>query len=166
MFREGRRRGGKKANFDVYWKKHKLTRSGSNGIDWYRYQTHVLIPLLLPFAQRMKAIKPDIIVQEDGALSHIAKEQKRVWMDFGITRMIWPGNSPDLNMIELAWFHLKRVITRRRALSTRTEVTAAWIQAWEELEQWRINDWIRKIRGRVQEVIRLKGGNEYGHGAE
>ena len=87
-------------------------------------------------------------------------------MDFGITRMIWPGNSPDLNMIELAWFHLKRVITRRRALSTRTEVTAAWIQAWEELERWRINDWIRKIRGRVQEVIRLKGGNEYGHGAE
>jgi transposase len=70
-------------------------------------------------------------------------------MDFGIIRMIWPGKSPDLNMIEPAWFHLKKITTRRRALNTRTEATAAWIQAWEELEQWRINDWIRKIRGRV-----------------
>jgi hypothetical protein len=102
LFREGPRRGGKRASFEVYWKKIKLTRTaGRGGIDWYRYETRVLRPLLFPFAQRMKAIRLNTVVQEDGAPSHIAKENKWIWVDFGITRLIWPGNSPDLNMIEL-----------------------------------------------------------------
>jgi hypothetical protein len=58
---------------------------------------------------------------------------------------------------------LKRITTQKKGLSSRAEAIAGWTQAWEELEQWRINQWIMKIRDRVKEVIRLKGGNEYGH---
>ena len=75
--------------------------------------------------------------------------------------MMWPGNSPDLNMIEPAWFHLKKVTTRDKSLSNRAEATRAWQKAWEELEQERIDAWCMKIRGRIQRVLDLKGGNEY-----
>jgi transposase len=164
LLREGSRKGGKKASFDVYWKNHKLVRKVTRGgIDWYRYQTHILRPLLLPFAQRMQLIRPDTIVQEDGAPGHVAKENRRIWIDFRVTRMIWPGNSPDLNMIEQAWFYLKRVTTRSKRLTSRAEAVKAWEKAWEELEQRRIDAWIEKIVDRIQTVIELKGGNEYPH---
>jgi len=64
-------------------------------------------------------------------------------------------------MIEPAWFHLKKVTTREKGLSNRAEATRAWQKAWEELEQVRIDAWCMKIRGRIQRVLDLKGGNEY-----
>ena len=54
----------------------------------------------MPFAQEIKAIKPRTIVQEDGAPAYITKENRRIWLDFGVTKLLWPGNSPDLNIIE------------------------------------------------------------------
>ena len=38
--------------------------------------------------------------------------------------------------------------------------------AWKDLEQWRIQRWIRRIRHHVKEIIRCKGGNEYIKGNE
>lgn len=71
--------------------------------------------------------------------------------------MFWPGNSPDLNMIEQAWFYLKRLTTRSKGLTSRAEAIDAWEKAWEELEQARIDAWIEKIVDRIQTVIELKG---------
>ena len=64
-------------------------------------------------------------------------------------------------MIEPAWFHLKRMVSAKKGLSNRAAAIKAWTEAWENLEQWRINRWIEKIVERVQKVIELKGGNEY-----
>ena len=40
----------------------KLTRSSKGGIDWYRYQTSILIPKLLPFAKECAKERPGTIV--------------------------------------------------------------------------------------------------------
>jgi len=40
-----------------------------------------------------------------------------------------------------------------------------WFQAWDELEQWRIQSWIERIPRHIQEVIRLEGDN-YREGVE
>jgi len=37
----------------------------------------------------------------------------------------------------------------------------AWIQAWQDLPQEQIQQWITAIPDHIQEIIRLKGGNEY-----
>jgi hypothetical protein len=42
------------------------------------------------------------IVQEDKTSSHAHHAQQAVYDAFKIARMLWPGNSPDLNMIEPA----------------------------------------------------------------
>lgn len=91
----------------------KAVRDGKGGIDWYRYQRHILIPLLLPFAKKCMRTRPDTVVMEDGASSHVSKHQDRVFMDAGVLRLLWCGNSPDLNMIEPCWWWMKRWITRR-----------------------------------------------------
>ena len=56
-------------------------------------------------------------VMEDKALAHASKYQKAVYMSFDIIRMLWCGNSPDLNMIEPCWIWMKRHTTRNGALT-------------------------------------------------
>ena len=83
----------------------KIVRDGKKGgIDWYRYQTIILLKKLIPFAQECKLTRPNTIVQEDKAPSHISSYQDQVFLDATILRLIWPGNSPDLNIIEPCWY--------------------------------------------------------------
>jgi hypothetical protein len=42
----------------------------------------------------------------------------------------------------------------------------AWYQAWDDLPQEQIQQWIKAIPDHIQEVIRLEGGNEYKEGVQ
>ena len=66
----------------------------------YRYQQVILKPILIPFALKCKRIRPETIVQEDNAPSHSSHYQQEVFDAAQVSRLIWPANSPDLNMIE------------------------------------------------------------------
>ena len=55
---------------------------------------------LLLFALECMKKCSEIIVQEDKTSSHTHHAQQAVYDAFKIAHMLWPGNSPDLNMIE------------------------------------------------------------------
>jgi len=76
------------------------TKSSKGGIDWYRYQEVILKKKLLPFAKRHTLSYPNTIVQEDGASCHTSDYNKPVFDLWQIKKLLWPGNSPDLNAIE------------------------------------------------------------------
>ena len=144
-----------------------MTRNSKSkaGIDWWRYGQHILLPKLLPFALHCMKSVPDTVVQEDNAPSHACKHQERLYMNVGVFHLLWPGNSPDLNMIEPCWPWMKRQTTRRGAPSTRELLEKAWLNCWNnELSMRRIRSWIERIPLHIQEVIRLKRGNEYQEG--
>jgi hypothetical protein len=97
----GRRPGGKRA----VWKHCEKTgayevRNGRGGINWYRYQEVILKKKLLPFAKECQVTRPNTVVQEDGALAHAHKAQQEVFDLWEVLRLLWPGNSPNLNAIE------------------------------------------------------------------
>ncbi|KAI1512890.1 Tc1 [Pyrenophora tritici-repentis] len=142
----------------------KLSRDSGRGIDWWRYQTQVLIPKLIPFAKECQKGRPCTVVQEDKAPSHAHYAQQLVYSREGVEKLLWCGNSPDLNAIEAAWPWLKRRTTRKGALKNRAEGTKAWLEAWDELPQHQIQAWIERIQFHVKEIIRLEGGNEYKEG--
>jgi hypothetical protein len=81
-----------------------VLKDGKGGINWYRYQKVILEPLLLPFAKECLKERPGTLVQEDGAPSHSSQYQQEVFDTWEISRLLWPSNSPNLNMIELCWF--------------------------------------------------------------
>ena len=117
---------------------------------------------MLPFAKHIKEIYGDVLVQEDGAGLHTAKEQALVWNTWQLNshRMHWVGNSPNLNIIELAWSYLKQHI---KPASTRKELEEHWLEAWENLSIECIRGWIETIQTRIKKVIELKGNNNYKH---
>jgi len=66
------------------------------------------------------------------AHAHLA--QVDIYNIFNMQRLLWPGNSPDINIIEPAWFYLKRITTKTRPFKTCKEAIQAWTIAWEKLE--------------------------------
>jgi transposase len=145
-----------------------LTRTGGHGIDWFRYQKVILRDKLIPFALECLQDRPKTIVQEDKAPSHAHANQDIIFSAAGVKRLIWPGNSPDLNMIEPAWGWMKRRTTSVRALGgapqTRMLMEYVWKRTWRDMEQKRIQAWIERIPRHIKKVIKLNGGNEYREG--
>jgi len=119
----------------------------------------------LPLAKECRKTRPQTVVQEDKAPAHAHHAQNQIYSKWGIERLLWPGNSPDLNMIEPSWAYLKRATTRKGGLRSR-EGEKAWAKAWKELPQERIQQWIKRIMRHIEEIIRLEGGNEYREGTE
>ncbi|KAJ5941766.1 hypothetical protein N7516_001934 [Penicillium verrucosum] len=125
-----RNKPGSKPTWRFTLKTGKLSRSKSRGgIDWYRYWKTILHPKLIPFAKECIVDRPGTVVQEDKAPSHSHHFQQRIFEISEVKRLIWPGNSPDLNMIEPCWFHLKRETTKKGAAKNRKDAIRAWQEA-------------------------------------
>jgi len=85
----------------------------------------ILYLKLLFFALECMKKHSETIVQEDKTSSHAHHAQQAVYDAFKIACMLWPGNSPDINMIEPAWLYLKRQTTSRGASRTTKNMKAA-----------------------------------------
>ncbi|KMU73790.1 hypothetical protein CISG_10165, partial [Coccidioides immitis RMSCC 3703] len=66
----------------------------------------VLLAKLFPFVKECLESRPNTVVLEDGAPAHTHFYQQELYNIHKINRLLWPGNSPDLNMIEPAWMWL------------------------------------------------------------
>jgi hypothetical protein len=101
-----------------------VCNKSKGGIDWYRYQTVILKPKLIPFALEYIKERPDTVVQEDKAPAHASKYQNAVFSAAGVVCLFWCSNSPDLNIIELYWLFIKYTTTRKGApVNTKTATT-------------------------------------------
>jgi DDE superfamily endonuclease len=159
MNRPGRP-GGKQPTWKFTAAHGAVTRTGkAGGIDAIRYRREVLVPKLIPFA---KKCSPDFMVQEDKAPAHASHFQKSLVYDaHHVLRLLWPGNSPDLNMIEPCWMWMKMETTKQGVPGTRKEAEAAWKKCWKDMSQERIQRWILRIVRHIQTVILLEGDNKY-----
>jgi hypothetical protein len=141
-----------------------VREKGKGGIDWWRYQQVILIPLLLPFAKECLVDRPGTLVQEDKASSHDSHYQPEVFELWKIIRLLWLGNSPGLNAIKPTWNWIKRKTTEKGCPTGKKQIKQDWITCWEEMPQSKIQDWIERIKRHVDEVILLEGGNQYKEG--
>ena len=118
----------------------------------------------MPFAKECIKDRPETLVQEDKAPAHISRYQQEVFDFYMIKRLLWPGNSPDLNAIEPTWFWMKRETTKHGALTSNKKLKVAWIKCWEDMPQEVIQAWIKRIPEYIKEVINQKGNNLYKEG--
>lgn len=100
----------------------------------------------------------DILWVQDNDSKHVAKLTKRWFAEENIECMGWPAQSPDMNIIEHVWHHLKVRIQARNPPPRNAE------QLWSVLqEEWFAIDleFIRKlyhsIPDRIEALYRAKG---------
>jgi transposase len=159
-----RAKPGKKPQWRWNEKNGKLARGKGSGIDWWRYQSIIMRPKLIPFAKECMKERPSTLIQEDRAPAHSHHIQRYVYSQERIAQLLWCSNSPDLNAIEPCWFWMKRFTTKKGAPKSRAQAIRAWEQCWDELPQEKIQSWIERIPIHIKQIIDLEGGNEYKEG--
>jgi DDE superfamily endonuclease len=101
-------------------------------------------------------IKEDFVFQQDNDPKHKSTLAQSYFEKHDIKVMDWPSQSPDLNVIEHVWAHVKRKYSSSPA-SSKKEVLDKILKIWEEIPSKFIQDLINSIYERLSEVIRSKG---------
>lgn len=135
------------------------------GVDGYRHREEVLKPLLVPWIRSLQEEGLNPILLEDGAPSHTSKIATEFLQVSAITKLEWPGHSPDINAHEHAWPWIRRHITKDFSPSTcEAECRQHWEYEWDQLPIEVINKWIDSIPGVVREIIKHGGNNDFHEG--
>ena len=131
----------------------------------------ILTEKLVPF---IDAIALDgttnTVFQQDNASSHVSKKA-REWLQtsalaHGYTIMNWPPNSPDMNLIEHLWKHLKQELHQqypdtfnlRGSLNVvRTKLKERLTEIWWKIGEGILDTLVESMPRRVQALIAAKG---------
>ena len=102
---------------------------------------------------------PDIICQQDNDPKHTSKKVKEWLGEQKFRTMVWPAQSPDLNLIEHLWGYLKRRLAEHE--NPPSGIHELWERVqmdWEEIAASECQKLIQSMPRRVQAVLKAKGG--------
>ena len=112
---------------------------------------------LLPSIQESNL--PEPIHLDDSASCHRTNKVKEWHEQQGIQKIDWPGNSPDLNLIENIWGYMKQII-RKRTIRNKKSLIENIHQIWQnEIPDSLVQNLCQSMPRRLQCVITNKGGN-------
>ena len=76
----------------------------------------------------------------------------------GLNSLEWPAQSPDLNIIENIWLHIKRELQTSKAnIVNKNDLFAEIQRVWERIELEHIRELYISIPDRLKNVIDMKG---------
>uniref|UniRef100_A0A3B4ZY06 Tc1-like transposase DDE domain-containing protein n=1 Tax=Stegastes partitus TaxID=144197 RepID=A0A3B4ZY06_9TELE len=97
---------------------------------------------------------------DDNAPPHRARIVTTQLQEVGVSHMVWPAMSPDLNPIEDVWDQLKqRLDDRSPPPRDLAELCVALVEEWNALPQNNIMRPVRSMRRRCEAVIATNDGN-------
>jgi hypothetical protein len=130
-----------------------------NGMMNTAQYVHVIEEVMIPQVQEWFP-NGNFIFMQDGAPCHTSKKSMQSLNNANVPVLKWPGNSPDLNVIETLWAVVKRRL-RGLTLQTKQELVSAIKHVW--MEDISVVETCRKLIAtmpdRVQAVIKARGGN-------
>ncbi|GFW09526.1 transposable element Tcb1 transposase [Trichonephila clavipes] len=96
------------------------------------------------------------IFQDDNVPCHRAKVVQKWLEDRTVNRMNWPGQSPDLNLIESLWFKIGYEISKKKP-SNKRGLIEALIFSFNHIETKDLLKLVHSMPKRCRAVIKANG---------
>ncbi|GFV80729.1 transposable element Tcb1 transposase [Trichonephila clavipes] len=120
-----------------------------------RYISEVLEPVVLPYFQGLATS----IFQQDNAQPHVTRIVQRLFLNYQIELLTWPGCSPDLSPIENMWSMVAQRLTQvTPPAATPDQLWQRVEAAWSAVPQEHIQSLFESMLRRVAAVISNNGG--------
>ena len=128
--------------------------------DWETINEGSYSGIIIPIVQEILQQYPELSFQQDNAKGHASLYTMSVLKAIGITPIVWPANSPDLNPIETIWDMMKDYIQKHYPEVHRSykRLRSAVQEAWESITLATIQELIRGMSNRCIDVILADGG--------
>ena len=110
---------------------------------------------------RMAIFFSNMVFMQDSAPAHSAKKTQdklKVMFSNVWDKDVWPGNSPDLNVIENLWSILKGKVAENEQCKTIEDLKKCVSQAWSEIPRSLLENLVESMPRRLQAVIDNDGG--------
>lgn len=96
--------------------------------------------------------------QGDNASVHRAHITRDYKLGNNISAIVWPAQSPDINIIENVWLRIKRTLqNRQQNITTPEELFAVVSDIWTSIDQNYVRTLYDSILRRLLAVIKSKG---------
>ena len=98
------------------------------------------------------------IFQDDNAPPHVSRLTMNWKQANNITTMMWPTQSPDVNIIDNLWRWIKILLQRRlHTINSRQELIDTVFEIWDSFTPDFIKSLYASIPRRVRQVLRANG---------
>ena len=115
--------------------------------------------VLWPWVVRVYGSLNNVVLQEDNCGPHRAIAVRNYMTALGVSRMVWPPQSPDLNPIENAWGHLKKHFRNQtRHPKNKDECWIKLQSEWNSLPMSYFHELVGSMASRITEVLARNGG--------
>ncbi|KAK3533217.1 hypothetical protein QTP70_013621 [Hemibagrus guttatus] len=102
-------------------------------------------------------LKRTWVLQQDNDPKHTSKSTSEWLKKNKMKTLEWPSQSPDLNLIEMLWHDLKKVVHARKS-SNVAELQQFCKDEWAKIPPHRCNRLIASYGKRLIAVVAAKGG--------
>lgn len=98
-----------------------------------------------------------LTLMEDGAPIHRSKLAQQWRIAYGIPKLEWPPNSPDLNPIENLWKSVKESLRHHNRPRNKQEMMQTIEAVWNEVSMEQLQNLIASMPRRIKAIILAKG---------